>query len=197
MFILPDTYTGCTLRFLQKASYYQVGESVLTIGIGDRERDEAARDILHQALRRVLVVVANIQEYMEFYRPAHSWLHAFTAFRLPSPFSVAAPAGAASAGGGASAGGSARAEANASIRRICREAELPEDEACRQLLQILPRAEKFRSNGADTLSAWAQASLEWPELENPATTCGSITGLEIGIGKFGTTLSPFLRDPLP
>ena len=102
---------------------------------------------------------------MRLYRHAHSWLHAFTAFRLPSPFSVAASAGAASVGG-ASAGGSARAEANASIRRICREAELPEDETCRQLLQILPRAEKFHSNGADTRSAWAQASLEWPELKN-------------------------------
>ena len=91
---------------------------------------------------------------MKFYRPEHSWLHAFTAFRLPSPLSVAAPAGAASA------------EANASIRRICREAELPEDETCRQLLLILPRAEKFHSNGADARSAWAQASLEWPELKN-------------------------------
>ena len=102
---------------------------------------------------------------MKLYRLAHSWLHAFTAFRLPSPFSVAASAGAASVGG-ASAGGSARAEANASIRRICREAELPEDEACRQLLQMLHRAEKFCSDGADPRSAWGRASLEWPELKS-------------------------------
>ena len=32
---LPDTYTGVTLKFLQKSSYYQCGKYVQTIGIGD------------------------------------------------------------------------------------------------------------------------------------------------------------------
>ncbi len=163
---LPDTYTGVTLKFLKKTYVYKVGTSVQTIGIGDWERDEAARGIINQALRRVLTVVANIQEYMKLYRPAHSWLHAFTAFRFPSPFSAAASAAAASAGaasaGAASAGGSARAEASASIRRICREAELLGAEAGSQLLKTLPRADKFYSDGADPRSAWGRASSEWP-----------------------------------
>ena len=31
---LPDTYTGLTLQFLKETSYYRVGKSVQTFGIG-------------------------------------------------------------------------------------------------------------------------------------------------------------------
>ena len=68
-------------------------------------------------------------EYMKLYRPEHSWLHAFTAFRLPSPLS-ASDAGAAAP----------RAEVNASLQRICQEAKLPEKQACSELLRLLPRS---------------------------------------------------------
>ena len=40
---LPDTYTGVTLKFLKKTSYYRVGRSVQTIGIGDWSKEESAR----------------------------------------------------------------------------------------------------------------------------------------------------------
>ena len=82
---LPDTYTGVTLEFLKKSSYYPIGNSVQAVGIGDWNSDPSARAIIHQVLARVRVVVANMREFMKVYRPEHSWLHAFTAFRLPSP----------------------------------------------------------------------------------------------------------------
>ena len=82
---LPDTYTGVTLQFLKKSSYYAIGTSVQAVGIEDWNSDTTARAIIQQALARVRVVVANMKEYMKVYRSEHSWLHAFTAFRLPSP----------------------------------------------------------------------------------------------------------------
>ena len=83
---LPDTYTGATLEFLKKSTYYCIGTSVQVIGIGDCNSDPVARSIIQEALARVRVVVANMKEYMKLYRPKHSWLSAFTAFRLPSPW---------------------------------------------------------------------------------------------------------------
>ena len=35
---LPDTYTGVTLKFLEKTSYYRLGNSVQTVGIWDLEQ---------------------------------------------------------------------------------------------------------------------------------------------------------------
>ena len=87
---LPETYTGVTLKFLQKISYYRIGNSVQTIGIGDWNKEESARTIIHEALARVRGVVANMREYMKLYRPEHSWPHAFTAFRLSSPLAASA-----------------------------------------------------------------------------------------------------------
>ena len=152
---LPDTYTGATLKFLQNTSYYKLGASVQTIGIGDWETDESARWIIKNALGRVQVVVANMKEYMTLYRAEHSWLYAFTAFRLPSPLS-----------GSDQMGRPARTEVEGSLRRICREAKLPEEQTLREFKQLLPRAEKLSSNGVDPRAAWGRASAEWPELSS-------------------------------
>ena len=106
---------------------------------------------------RVRVVVANMKELMKLYRPEHSWLRAFTAFRMPSPL-------AASAGGVNEA---RRAEVLADLKRICREANLPEQKACDELHQLLPRAEKFhREDECHSSAAWGRASAEWPELQS-------------------------------
>ena len=152
---LPDTYTGVTLKFLKKTHYYRFGNSVQTIGIGDWKKDESARKIIKEALGRVRVAVENMTEYMKLYRPKHSWLHAFTAFRLPSPLSASDEAG-----------GAARAEVNASLRRICQEAKLPEKRACSELLQLLPRAERHHLNGCHPRAAWGRAAAEWPEFQS-------------------------------
>ena len=85
-------------------------------------------------MRRVRVIVANIKENMKVYRPKHSWLSAFTAFRLPSPLSASDEAGR-----------SAREEVWASLNRICEAAQLPEEQACFELTKLLPRAEKIPS----------------------------------------------------
>ena len=115
---LPDTFTGATLKFLEKTSYYPIGNGVQAIGIGDWENDPHARQLIQKALGRVRVVVANIEEYMKVYRPKHSWMHAFAAFRLPSPVSTAESVS-------DEAGRTARAEVKASLKRICKAAELP------------------------------------------------------------------------
>ena len=154
---LPDTYTGATLEFLKKSSYYRIGNSVQTVGIGDWNSDSGARAIIRRQLHRVRVVVANMREYMKVYRPEHSWLHAFTAFRLPSPLAASA----------AGADPPRRAEALASLHRICREASLPEQQTTDELLKLLPRAEKFHREAACPASAaWGRASAEWPELQS-------------------------------
>jgi len=113
---LPDTYTGVTLKFLEKTSYYNIGNSVQTVGIGDWNKEESARTIIREALARVRVVVANLKEHLKLYRPEHSWLHAFSAFRLPSPLAASAESG----------GAARKAEALANSGRISREANLPE-----------------------------------------------------------------------
>ena len=103
------------------------------------------------------VVVANMREQMKLYRPEHSWLHAFTAFRLPSPLSASDESG----------GAARKAEARANLGRICREANLPEQQACDELLKLLPRAEKFhRDDACQPNAAWGRASAEWPEFQS-------------------------------
>ena len=84
---MPDTFTGTTLRFLQKVSRYTYGNSVQSVGLGDL-KTEAVRKTVNAALQRVQTIVANIKENMKLYRAEHSWMHAFTAFRLPSPLSA-------------------------------------------------------------------------------------------------------------
>ena len=154
---LPDTYTGVTLQFLKKTSYYHIGAAVQTVGIGDWNSDESARAVIHHALGRVQVLVANMRELMKLYRPDHSWLHAFTAFRLPSPL-------AASDGGG---GADGKTEALHCLKRICEEAGLPVEQACAELATLLPRAEKFyKEDACQASAAWGRASAEWPELQS-------------------------------
>ena len=117
---LPDTYTGVALKFLEETSYYRIGNSVQTVGVGDWHKENSARSIMHEALARVRVVVANMREHLKLYRPEHSWIHAFTAFRLPSPLAASADSG----------GAARKAEALANLGRICRAANLPEQQAC-------------------------------------------------------------------
>ena len=107
-----------------------------------------------EALGRVQKVVANVEELMKVYRSKHSWLYAFSAFRLPSPLSAsdAVPR-------------EARAEAQANLRRICQEAALPFDESSRELLKMAPRAEHYQSYGCNTRAAWGRAAAEWPEFQ--------------------------------
>ena len=152
---MPDTFTGVTLKFLQNTSYYRVGNGVQAIGIGDWNTDESARTTIKVAMCRVRVLVANMLEYMKLYRPEHSWLHAFAAFRLPSPLSASDEAG-----------GAARAEVKASWRRIVIEAKLPEKQACDELMRLLPRAEQHHLNGCHPRAAWGRAAAEFPELHS-------------------------------
>ena len=149
---LKDSYTGATLQFLQKTSYYDTGAGVQTIGIGDWNTEESARNILKQALGHVRVVVANMKEYMKVYRSEHSWIQAFAAFRLPSALLRGPPA--------------RKAQDEASLRRICKEAELPDEQSYRELLRLLPRAEKFHGEGCNPNAAWGRASAEWPEFQS-------------------------------
>ena len=84
---MPDTLTGIALEFLKDVHIYRYGNKIQRVGIGDWMRDPLARDVIKQTLHRMQVVVKNIQVYMKVYRSKKSWLHAFTAFRLPSPAS--------------------------------------------------------------------------------------------------------------
>ena len=149
---MPDSFTGVTLRFLQGTSRYPCGVGVQIVGLGDL-KTEAVRDTVKAALRRVKTIVANAKENMKLYRPENSWLHAFTAFRLPSPLS-ATDAGATEAA----------TEAEACLRRICQDASLPEEKAIAQLRRLLKRAEWHQRDGCTTRQAWGRAAAEWPEL---------------------------------
>ena len=92
--------------------------SVQIVGLGDWN-PKPARDAVKAALRRVQTSVANVHENMKLYRPAHSWLHAFTAFRLPSPLSAGAT--------------EAAKEAEDCLRRICREARFAQQRGIDEL----------------------------------------------------------------
>ena len=98
------------------------------------------------------VGVASMTEYIKLYRPEHSWLHAFTAFRLPSPLSASDEAESA-----------ASASVTACLRSFTKEAALLWAEAFRELKVMLPRAETYYLNGFHTRAAWGRAAAEWPE----------------------------------
>ena len=61
---LPDTFTGATLQFLEKTSYYRIGNSVQTVGIGDWNEEEIGRTTIREDLARVRVVVASMNRGM-------------------------------------------------------------------------------------------------------------------------------------
>jgi len=79
----------------------------------------------------------------------HNWLHRFCSLRLPSPLSES----------------DQKVSARHRIQRICTEARLPFKETLRELMQMLPRAEKYRSDGCNTRAAWGRAAAEWPEFQ--------------------------------
>ncbi len=122
------------------------------LAYGGWAKDESARNITKEALGRVQVLVANMTEYMKFDWPEHSWLHAFTAFRLPSPLSASGEAESA-----------ASASVTACLRRIAKEAKLPWTKAFCELKIMLRRAETYYLNGVHTRAAWGRAAAEWPE----------------------------------
>ncbi len=143
--VMPNTCTGATLKILETTRYYPVDKGVQAIGIWDWQHDVNARE-------RVKVIVANMKEYMKLYRPEHSWLHAFTAFRLPSPLSASDEAESA-----------ASASVTACLRRVAKGAALPWRMAFSELKIMLPRAETYYLNGFHTRAAWGRAAAEWPE----------------------------------
>ena len=60
-----------------------------TFSLGSAAEREV-QDIVAAALRKARVLVATIREYMDVYRNPAGWLHAFSAFRLPSPLAGSA-----------------------------------------------------------------------------------------------------------
>ena len=146
-----------TLEFLRETHYYRVGKSsVQWVGIGDWNKEPAARQVILGCLRRVQTVVANMAQWLKVYRAEHSWYHAFTAFRLPSP-----QAAAASADGRRSL----HPQVATSLERISAAAKIPSRDALDDVLRLLPRAERHQANGVDADAAWGRASAEWPELK--------------------------------
>ena len=118
------------------------------------------RDVVGQALRKARVLVATIQEYMDVYRNPAGWLHAFSAFRLPSPLGG-------SAWDGRRAGSARReevTEARVLLTRISTAAGCG-PAAVGELLRILPRAESHARTGCGAKAAWGRASAEFPEFK--------------------------------
>lgn len=121
--------------------------------------EREVQDIVATALRKARVLVATIREYMDVYRNPAGWLHAFSAFRLPSPLAGSAR--------DQRRAGSAREtdarEARDLLMRIAERAGCG-PEAVDQLLRILPRAESHARSGCGAKAAWGRASAEFPEL---------------------------------
>ena len=122
--------------------------------------EREVKDIVAKALRKARVLVATIREYMDVYRNPAGWLHAFSAFRLPSPLAGSAR--------DQRRAGSAREtdarEARDLLMRIAERAGCG-PEAVDQLLRILPRAESHARSGCGAKAAWGRASAEFPELK--------------------------------
>ena len=121
---IPDTFTGVTLKFLRETWRYPCGRSVQVVGFGGWTT-EASRDTVKAALRRVQTIVCSMKENMKLFPAEHSWLHAFIAFRLPSPLSETHVGTTESV-----------TEAEACLRRICREANLSDGDGNRSVAAI-------------------------------------------------------------
>ena len=63
--LMPETFTGVTLRFLKGSPRYQCAKGVQFVSLGDWT-SEATRDTVKAALRRVQTIVANVKENMKF-----------------------------------------------------------------------------------------------------------------------------------
>ena len=152
---MKNSYTGQTLEFLKEIKQYSAGKNrTQYIGIGDPAKSEFAKDAIKWALAQAKKVVANILEWMKYYRSENSWLHCFTAFRLPSPLLQV------------DRGSPEGDEVKDCLRKICREANLNTSLAMRQWLTLLPHAEKEHIKGSDPRFAWARVAAKWPEFHS-------------------------------
>ena len=156
---LPDTYTGQVLEFLRKGKVVHTAKSVHSCGLC-RLSDVDVHGVIAQALRNARELVAIIRAYVPVYRNKSGWLHAFAAFRLPSPLSDTAAVNKSSAE--AKERATEVTEIHASLDRIVAADGLGES-AKTQLLELLPRAELHYRSGRDTKAAWGNASAEFPE----------------------------------
>ena len=156
------------------------------LAYGEWTEDGSAREIAKEALGRVHVLVANMTEYMKLCRPEHSWLHAFTAFRLPSPLSASGEAESV-----------ARASVTACLRRIAKEAKLPWRMAFNELKIMLPRAETYYLNGFHTRAAWGARGGGVARIHERPPPRGAVSRLENIFWQSGTALSATSRDSMP
>ena len=149
----PKTYTAAVVAFLKRCKSVRYGagpEDVATFGGPEFFQGAAAQDMAQVALGRVKNLVANVRAYMAVYRNEARWPHAFTAFRLPSPFAPTAVA-------------SAAAAARPLLDKIRETRALPIG-ATAEFLKLLPRATYHNTQGCDARAAWGRASAEFPEL---------------------------------
>ena len=146
--------------------------------------EREVQDIVATALRKARVLVATIREYMDVYRNPAGWLHAFSAFRLPSPLGG-------SAWGGPRAGSARREEATEArdlLTRICTAAGCG-PAAVGELLRILPRAESHARTGCGAKAAWGRASAEFPEFKGARALVTRLLGLHTSTGNRQRTFS--------
>ena len=139
--------------------------------------EREVQDIVATALRKARVLVATIREYMDVYRNPAGWLHAFSAFRLPSPL-------AGSARDTPRAGSARETDAREARHLLMRIAERAGcgPKAVDQLLRILPRAESHARSGCGAKAAWGRASAEFPELMGARALVTSLLCLRSSTG---------------
>ena len=166
----PKTYTAAVVAILKRCKYVRYGagpEDVATFGGPEFFQGAAAQDMAQVALGRVKNLVANVRAYMAVYRNEARWQHAFTAFRLPSPF--ADPPAAASA---AAAAASAAAAARPLLDKIRETRGLPIG-ATAEFLKLLPRATYHHTQGCDSTAAWGTGFCGIPRAGPGPTSGGS------------------------
>ena len=146
---------------MRRGKTVQYRNHTQSVGLG-RLSDPAVQNVVAQALRAARKLVANIRAFMPVYRSEAGWISVFRGFRLPSPLSPVAAARRAPAA--LQQKQEEVDEVHAALDKIAKVAKLGQD-AKRQLLKLLPRAEVHHRSGCGTKAAWGRASAEFPELQ--------------------------------
>ena len=117
--------------------------------------------IQYQPLDRMRIVVLAVRRMMEAELPGNNWQIAFTAYRLPSPWTANSFPDWSEAERAAE-----KHKIQAQLQDIWKQALLDVNLCWEEFLEMLPAAESNRRSGCSVSQAFAKASAEFPEKEN-------------------------------
>ena len=147
---MRNTYTEQILKFFDDPSFVFAAREAIMFVKPDMTNQEA----MYEPLERIRIIATNVLQCLEASLPRTSWRFQFACYALPSPLGPNKPG-------------------RDSTKRIMKQYFLDifskakhanPEQTYKEMLKLLPSAEKHAQSGLDNRQAWAVASLEQPDL---------------------------------